>query len=277
MKLTLCPPTKRLMTSDRRRSQRGLIAIFALLTASAAVAQQDYRAQPQSFDSAAHASPVTPLVHLPQLTADEVVARLLDANTHRARALQGYAGTRVYNIDYHGLLGHKFAGLTVAVKFTAPFTKEFTIVSETGSKMIQTKVLNKLLESEKEAANPESQRRTALSPENYKFALLGTAPSANGGCYRLHVDPLHDNKFLYRGEICVNAVDFAVESIDAEPSKNPSFWISSTKIEHHYQKVGEFWLPASNKSLTKVRLGGSATLTIQYSDYRVVPANVASR
>jgi hypothetical protein len=50
------------------------------------------------------------------------------------------------------------------------------------------------------------------------------------------VEPRRENKFLYRGEICVNAEDFAVESIDAEPAKNPSFWIKKTRIEHRSGK-----------------------------------------
>jgi hypothetical protein len=214
-------------------------------------------------------------LNLPSLTADQVVARLVEANARRARELQAYTGKRAYNLDYHGFPGRKEASLVVDAQYSAPATKQFTIVSETGSKMVQNKVLKKLLESEKEAADPENQKHTALSPENYKFTLLGVAPSQHGGCYRLHVDPHKENKFLYRGEVCVNAADFAVESIDAEPSKNPSFWISNSKIEHRYQKVGNFWLPASNKSITKVRLGGTATLTIQYTDYQVTAANAA--
>jgi len=54
---------------------------------------------------------------------------------------------------------------------------------------------------------------------NYTFTLLAPRPSPYGGCYRLAVVPRRQDKFLYRGEICVNAVDFAVESIDAEPQK----------------------------------------------------------
>jgi hypothetical protein len=97
--------------------------------------------------------------------------------------------------------------------------------------------------------------------------LLGSRPSPYGGCYRLGVEPRSDNKFLYRGEICVNAADFAVESIDAEPARNPSFWIKKTRIEHRYQKIGQFWVPASNQTVTNVRLGGTATLSILYSGY----------
>jgi hypothetical protein len=60
-----------------------------------------------------------------------------------------------------------------------------------------------------------------------------------------------------------------VVKIEAEPAKRPSFWISKTRINHVYTKVGEFWLPAENQSTTDVRLGGVAKLTISYTNYEV--------
>ena len=38
--------------------------------------------------------------------------------------------------------------------------------------------------------------------------------------------------------------------MEGEPAKNPSFWTKDTKIEQVYAKVGNFWLPRSNRSTT---------------------------
>ena len=203
------------------------------------------------------------------LSMEEIVERLDRGNAQRAAALHGFEGKRSYHLTYHGFPNTREAEMEVVAHYSAPESKSFDVVSENGSKMLHNKVLRKLLETEREAAGSESQRETALTPDNYSFLLVGSRPSANGGCYRLTVEPKRNNKLLYRGEICVNAADFAVESIDAEPAKNPSFWIKKTRIEHRYQKVGEFWLPASNKSVTNVRMGGTATLDIVYSAYEL--------
>jgi hypothetical protein len=203
------------------------------------------------------------------LSTEEIVDRLDRRNEQRAAALRGFDGKRSYRLTYHGFPNSRDAEMHVVAHYEAPESKSFDVVSENGSKVLQSKVLLKLLETEREAAHPDNQRETALTPDNYAFTLLGSRPSAYGGCYRLGVEPKRNNKFLYRGEICVNAADFAVESIDAEPAKNPSFWIKKTRIEHRYQKIGEFWLPASNKSVTNVRLGGTATLSIVYSGYEL--------
>jgi hypothetical protein len=63
-----------------------------------------------------------------------------------------------------------------------------------------------------------------------------------------------------------------VVKIEAEPAKNPSFWIAHTQISHSYAKTGGFWLPAQNRSESKVRIGGTAVLTIDYGTYQVEPA-----
>ena len=34
-------------------------------------------------------------------------------------------------------------------------------------------------------------------------------------------------------------------------------------------KVQGFWLPQRNESISSIRLGGQATLTIEYHDYRI--------
>ncbi len=203
------------------------------------------------------------------MTKDEIVARLSRNNEQRAAALRSYDAKRSYKLVYRGFPSNREAELQVLVHYEAPETKTFNVVSEDGSKLIQTRVFSKLLETEREAAHAENRRETALTAENYSFTLLGSRPSPYGGCYRLGVQPRRDNKYLYRGEICVNAADFAVETIDGEPAKNPSFWTKKTRISHRYQKIGQFWLPASNESVTNVRLGGTATLNIVYSDYEL--------
>jgi hypothetical protein len=211
----------------------------------------------------------------PDMTAEEIVTRLVQANEQRARNLRGFTGQRIYHLDYQGFPGHQEANMIVMARYSAPATKSFDIISQSGSKWLQSHVLKKLLEGEKDAAVAANQSRTALTRDNYKFELLGTKAGKYGSCYRLRVDPLRNNKYLFRGEICVTGTDFAVESIDAEPAKSPSIWIKKTRIEHQYEKVGEFWLPALNKSITNVLLGGTATLTIQYTDYKLDAGPVA--
>jgi outer membrane lipoprotein-sorting protein len=203
------------------------------------------------------------------VSLEEVVRNLQQRNAQRAAALQEFSGTRVYRMEYRGLPSDRDAQMVVNAVFNAPDSKKFTVLSESGSKFILDHVFKRLLEGEQEAANPQNRRLTALSTENYDFAWLGYESTPAGVQYVLSLLPKSKNKFLYRGKIWVDAQDFAVVRIEGEPAKNPSFWIKKTEIKHRYIKVNEFWLPAESHTESVIRLGGRATLTIEYRDYKI--------
>ena len=137
---------------------------------------------------------------------------------------------------------------------------------------VRDRVFKRLLDGEKEAAEPAMSARTQLNRDNYNFQLLNYEPSESGGHYVLQVTPKAKSKYVYHGKIWVDATDFAVTHIEAEPAQNPSFWTKKNEIRHDYKKVQDFWLPARNESVSYIRLGGRATLTIEYNDYRVTDA-----
>jgi hypothetical protein len=203
------------------------------------------------------------------LDANQIVAQLVRQNQTRAAKLQHYEGCRHYSLDYTGFPSNKTAEMVVDVQYDAPAQKRFQVLHEGGAHLLLNHVLKELLVSEREALEEQNRTRTALTPENYEFRLEGTDVINGRPQYLMEVAPRSANKFLYRGKIWVDATDFAVSRIAAEPAKNPSIWISHTEIEHEYTKIGEFWLPAHNTSVTKVRFGGTAKLKIDYLNYRV--------
>ncbi|PYX27895.1 MAG: hypothetical protein DMG77_17625 [Acidobacteria bacterium] len=235
-----------------------LLALVTLLTAPGFLGA-DSAAQTSSTGSAG-------------LSTDQVVENLVRKNEERAQALLHSEATRVYRLVYRGFPGEREAEMTVEATFDRPSSKEFKIVSQTGSKLIQERVFKKLLQSEKEAAQPAMSARTQLNRDNYTFALVGYEASPTGGQYVLRVSPKSVSKYVYRGKVWVDATDFAVTRIEAEPAQNPSFWTKKSEIHHEYKKVQAFWLPFRNESVSYIRLGGRATLTIEYKDYRVIDA-----
>ena len=211
------------------------------------------------------------------LPVERVVEKLAQRNAERAQALERHVGRRHYLLEYTGFPGNRRAEMVVEAKYSAPATKEFTIVSQTGSATIINKVFKKMLEGEQEALEPENRERTALNTRNYEFCLLEYQRAGDSGTYVLGLTPKLKNKFLYRGKIWVDGKDFAVMRIEAEPAKNPSFWIKKSQIQHAYTRIGDFWLPSENHTTSSVRLGGRAVLTIQYTDYTVVPAQSTAK
>lgn len=206
------------------------------------------------------------------LTADQVMERVGEKNEVRAKALASYSSIRSYHLDCH-CLSHKKADMVVRTDYQAPNKKEFTIVSQSGSGTVRDRVFKKLLEAEQESMRDENQQRSAITPENYTFEVTDYQKTDSDEFYVLDAQPRSKNKFLFRGRIWVNAKDFAITRVEGQPAVNPSWWTVRTDFKRSYQKIGDFWLPESNESETKVRIFGTAVLSIEYRDYRITQSS----
>jgi outer membrane lipoprotein-sorting protein len=206
------------------------------------------------------------------LGADEIIQRVVEMNALRGTALASYSSIRSYHLECH-CLSHKMADMVIRADYQAPNKKEFTILSESGSGTVRHKVFQKLLEAERESMSEENQQRTAMTPENYTFQLVDYQKTDAGEFYVLDAQPRTKNKFLFQGRIWVDAKDFAVTRVEGQPAVNPSWWTVETDFKRSYRKIGDFWLPESNESETKVRVFGTAFLTVEYREYQITPAS----
>jgi hypothetical protein len=205
------------------------------------------------------------------LSADEVMQRVVQMNEQRANAIETYTSIRSYHLECR-CLSPKTADMVVRAEYDAPNTKVFTIVSESGSGTIRNRVFKKLLEAEQESMREENQKRSAITPQNYTFQLTDYQKIDGNEFYVLEARPLTNNKFLFRGRLWVDAKAFAIARVEGEPAVNPSWWTVNTGFTRSYQEIGSIWLPRSNESETKVRIFGTAVLTITYGDYRITKA-----
>jgi hypothetical protein len=160
--------------------------------------------------------------------------------------------------------------MIVAITYRRPNEEKFTIVSESGSALLNKRVLERLLQAELDSIQEENRRRTAIRPENYEFRLVGYERSPEHNFYVLQITPLTKNEFQFRGRIWVEGRDFAVARIEGEPAKNPSRWTRRNVVHVTYEKHGDFWLPARNETTTQVRIAGRSLLTIEYRDYHIL-------
>lgn len=208
------------------------------------------------------------------LSSTQIVDQIQRHSQARTDELKEYKALRHYQVEYRGFSAKIGAKMDVEVNYDAATGKSFRIVSQSGSNFLCDKVLKRAVESEKEAS--QDRGSTALTEANYRFQLAGNENVAGRPAYILDVEPVTASKFLYRGKIWVDAADFAVVKMETEPAKNPSFWISRTLIHYTSARTDSFWLPQGMRSETKVRIGGTAVLTIDYGSYEVVPQAAGS-
>jgi hypothetical protein len=203
------------------------------------------------------------------LNSTQIVQRIERHNQEQNKALKQYKALRHYQVDYEGFPANAAAKMDVEVAYDASSGKSLRIVSQSGSKLLCNRVLKRAVDSEREASQDKGS--TALTEANYWFHLAGMESVAGRPAYMLDVDPVKVSKFLYRGRIWVDATDFAVVKMETEPAKSPSLWISRTQIHYTSARTDSFWLPQHMRSETKVRIGGTAVMTIDYGTYQIGP------
>ena len=203
----------------------------------------------------------------------QIVQALERHDRMQAKALEHYRAVRHYEVEYRGFFKDLRAEMDVELEYDAASGKTFRVTAESGSRALCERVLRRAIDDEREAF--QNRDAYALTAANYRFQLLGSEVLNGRSSYVFKVEPLSANQFLYRGKIWVDAADFAVSKLEVQPAQNPSLWISQTLIHHTNSRVGGFWLPQENESVTKVRIGGKAVLTIRYGPYQIPQAQSA--
>ena len=197
--------------------------------------------------------------------AGEVVAAMMRHDNERHSALEGYTAFRRYVLE--NTRHHKRAEMLVRVTCAKDGSKQFETVSSTGWGGARKHVFGRLLEAESEASRPGVSDQSRVTPENYWFEMEGRDEVGGREAYVLSVVPKEPKKYLFRGQIWVDAEEYAIVRVAGTPAKSPSFWVKSVQFAHTYEKHGLFWFPASDDSVTDVRIFGSTELKIEYYDY----------
>ena len=199
------------------------------------------------------------------LSADEVMAMVFERDSQREALSAGYSGNREYALYNHRM--NRRAELVASVVCDVNGTKRFQVVSEEGWAAANKHVLRKMLESESETSRPANRAKTRLITDNYEFQMIRVESLEGRPSYVIEVIPKRSDKYLFRGRIWVDAVDFAVARAEGQPAKNPSFWTRSVHFVQQYHKSGNFWFPAETTSVTEALIFDGTDVSIRYFDY----------
>jgi hypothetical protein len=200
-------------------------------------------------------------------SADDVVTKMLRADIERRSELAGYTALR----RYVAVNQDRRAEMMVRVDCSPDGAKQFTIISEEGSKAIRKHVFNKMLSEEILASHRETRDGSRITPANYKFDIVGQDALDTGPAYILAITPKTESKYLIDGRVWVNARDHSIVRIEGQPARDPSFWVHDVHFVHTYQRVGQFWFASSTHSTSEIRIFGRSELTIENSAYELHP------
>jgi hypothetical protein len=191
--------------------------------------------------------------------------RILESMTERglelARAFNGYRAVRTFQAENKRF--NKKAVMVVETTVQKGHYSASRLISFEGSELIRNRVFEKILEAE---ADAEKQgREVDLTTANYRFRFEGVEAWKGRDNYIFSVTPLKKNKYAVIGRIWLDCDDFQIARIQGSPSKRPSFWTLSVRIEKEYQKQEGRWLPFRTFSESSVLFAGKSTLAIDYA------------
>jgi hypothetical protein len=171
------------------------------------------------------------------LTTAQVVRRMVATNHRRTVALRDYSSVRTYHLELHALL-HLKADMKVRMTYQWPGKKDFTILSQSGSRFVRNHVFKRLIEAENKASGRSEHQQAAITPENYDFKLTGYVNDGQGHYYILSVTPKAKRRFLFSGRIWVNARNFAIMRIEGQPATSLSWWTTKVNFVYRYKRHG---------------------------------------
>jgi len=199
------------------------------------------------------------------LTGDEIFSRLMEHNRQRESLLRGYSVQREYSATNKS--GKLYAAEEVRMTYAAPDEKTFVTLSARGSRLVRSLVFSRLMQSEVAAARGNERSDSSITPSNYRFEAIGAGEVGGRPCYAVQAIPIRKNKYLFEGQIWIDAEDFAIARIAARPATNPSFWIRHVEFVRTYSKVGIVWLPSKDETIADIRIHGRKILTIDHHNY----------
>jgi hypothetical protein len=205
------------------------------------------------------------------LTGDEIVARMIERNRLRNEHLRSYSAVRRYEIRNPD--GRVSAETVVRVEYHAPGTKTFQKVSEAGSWVVRRLVFDRLLQSEEETSTGEERRDSAISDKNYAFTIIGEESLAGRRCFIVEAKPKRTDKYLFEGELWIDAQDFGIAKISGHPAAKLSFWINRAEFVRQFQRIDGFWLPYLDETIVDIRVHGRREFRIEHEQYAINAVN----
>jgi hypothetical protein len=151
----------------------------------------------------------------------------------------------------------------------------YTIVSETGSDYIRSKVLKAVLKREQQLVADGNCSRSELTPDNYEFRDV---QQGDGERY-VTLKPKRKDVVLVDGRMVLSQDGSELLRVEGRLSKNPSFWTSLVNVIRHYARLDGVRVPIATESTAKVKFAGVSYFDVRY-EYETInhrPVSMAAR
>jgi len=215
-----------------------------------------------------HAESTPALADVPSSPQD--VIKAFDT-TQRARetGIAGYSATEHYTVRRNGSpdIG---AELVARSTYSRGKGKDFQVVSRIGSGFLQSQILDRVLDHEKELYAPETRSKSLVTTDNYDMKLLPQPETVNGQeCYVIQLTPKTKGPNLLDGEVYVDRKTFTLVRLKGIPSASTGIASGRPDVLRDFQLMEGYAMTTHADLKAKTFLAGATEINVDYSDYKI--------
>ena len=206
----------------------------------------------------------------PPSVPDAEIPHKVDAVVYdRASSIASYSVQEQYSLYRNGE-STPSAQETVQTTYTQAGGKQYTTIAQTGSSLLRSNVIDKIIAGEKEMSQPSVRESTWVTTANYDMQPEPGDVSLNGHtCRIIDLKPKRKSQHLFNGKAWVDASDYTVVRLAGIPSESPSFFAGNSTVTRDYEKVNGFSMATHAEAHSHNFLLGTTVLKIDYTNYQI--------
>jgi hypothetical protein len=208
---------------------------------------------------------------LAQQPDEAAIIRMVDAAVQRrVDNVLAFTNTEHYRVFRGKGATQPAAEMTVLDSYTKGVGKKYTILSQSGSDLVQRYGLRPLIENETEVNKPGNAERSWFTSANYEMKLKGSAQLMDGRtCYMLAIKPKSKAPNLVDGTLWVDAHDGTIVRMEGIASKSPSHFAHTTHMMRQYANIEGHAMAKHARAESSSLLFGTTVVLIDYTDYHL--------
>ncbi len=202
-------------------------------------------------------------------TPSAIIAGIDAAVRARESAVTNYTVQDHYAIYRNGDT-NPAAEMTVRTNYHQGSGKSFTTVSESGSFILRSAIINKILASEKEMSGPEVRNSVLVDSDNYEITPEpGTVQQDGHTCILVDLKARRKTPHLFNGKAWVDATDYTVVRLEGIAAQAPSFLAGDTQVSRNYRKVDGYPMAYHAEAHSHTFLFGNTNLQVDSTQYQI--------
>jgi hypothetical protein len=202
-----------------------------------------------------------------------VIQKIDHSQEYREQCLEGYTATEKYVVRNSHI--REPAQLTATVSYQKGRGKTYKIASQSGSPLLQKRVLNRILDEEIAMSRGPERSRALLTSANYFMSLDGITLFRDQLSYVINLQPKLRNPHTLVGRAWIDQTHFSLIKIEGRTSSSPSFWAGKPYIKREYASIHGFALALHSHAVARGLVAGRTEIDVVYSDYVVIASSTA--